>query len=1257
MATRSPSPVLNGMPRRSARYHQALNAGYAQVDGRSPEELIEFASKITAYFHYYNIENHRDGNWQAFFSSDARAVRTLLSGSNQLSLAEKLATVQADMARAVTLSAKVQSLEKAVIPILNAMKSVDSWLWGLWAGPHRKSPRTVLAGTIERFIQAELGPALRTLKSLWLGAAPKSANRAIFEQVSLSSFWGLSGVVPDHSLLNQSGMIARAELLGRSVNAVLDVFPRGLQDLTSAIAALPDIPVDGTDAPQMALYSAFVRLFRHAQNTINTFSRRYVDFYYRGVLKESPAGPVPDKAYLTFSLAADTDVNSTLVPAGTEFSAGEDAEGHTIVFASNTSIQATTATLAAVRTLRLMSGELYSGSRTTAVRRILASEVNLNASTQSDQTPTPAWSTFGPNEPGASAVEVTASAKIGFTAACKTLHLTAGEREIRFDFACESAGLISSVADIANATGLSASDVLTSALSQAFELNLSTADGWFAVPDYTAFTNPVPPPSVAFLLRVLLPETAPAVAPLGPEEPADDSGESTTINPSPNLPTLMVHLKTDPMRISGPLGEVTVYPVSLFYGVLLQQLGVSVDVTDFPLTDLSNTDGPIDTTAVFFMFGGTPSQGSTLSIHSTELFEKKLTSLQLQLNWSALPPNDNGFFGYYYDYTIDLNGVTHDPEKDPIYTNQSFCVSWQVENPGTWTFDNSNSQYLFRTLDTAPLSPPNGTPFDDLTTNPAPKGRLAPDSSFDWTTLVPNKLPPYYDPSTGAIQVTLTEPSYAFGDLLYPVNVLNSVLEVMKDFCPKQTSTQSNTDTLTTSVDATGSPRTSANSSTDDTPLLYPNAPWVPQLLSISAHYSADEVIFGADASTDTALFQLLPWSGSRKVSSRDSSVSLFPVFAHSGNLYLGFTGLVTPVRQTFLFQMEPLWSISDSPMPSVHWEILSEAGWLALPPKRVDSDSTSGLTKTGIVTLSLPTASGQNRSLLPGDLQWLRACVNEGESRFPKTVALYPNAALSHFKPGDATGVHLSAPLPPHTITQALTDLPDVETIDQPMASFGGVPAEDDETFYTRLGERLRHKDRALQAWDIERLVFQNYPAIEQAVALPCRTAAGTKKAGHTLVVVIPGPASNETSDPTTPAAPSDLLGEIQQTIQDKSSAFVQVAVANPIYVRIAVTAQVEFRDPDDVGNSIRRLNDDLITYLSPWSDGPEKAQYGAHYASEEAILNFVSTRPYVAAVFSISYGYSPPRESVPWYYLTSAAQHTISEPGETLQTLAGAS
>ena len=102
---------------------------------------------------------------------------------------------------------------------------------------------------------------------------------------------------------------------------------------------------------------------------------------------------------------------------------------------------------------------------------------------------------------------------------------------------------------------------------------------------------------------------------------------------------------------------------------------------------------------------------------------------------------------------------------------------------------------------------------------------------------------------------------------------------------------------------------------------------------------------------------------------------------------------------------------------------------------------------------------------------------------------------------------------------------------------------------------------------------------------------------------------------------------------------------MVNPNYVRIGVSTFVQFRDDEDPGANIVRLNDELVKYLSPWFFDAARAERGARYASESDISEFIQTRPYVEAMDSISFRYEPEPQTLDWYFLTSAKQHSIKE------------
>ena len=444
--------------------------------------------------------------------------------------------------------------------------------------------------------------------------------------------------------------------------------------------------------------------------------------------------------------------------------------------------------------------------------------------------------------------------------------------------------------------------------------------------------------------------------------------------------------------------------------------------------------------------------------------------------------------------------------------------------------------------------------------------------------------------------------------------------------------------------------------------LKYPNEPYLPQVEKIAIEYSATCVVPPVSWNQPQrepcgVFFHLLPFGGFEQVElTTDKASPLLPQFPDDGNLYLGFAGLMPPQPLTLLFQMasDAAAGVSaESTTRPINWSYLTNNRWQTLDSSEVRSDSTNGLQHSGVVALGLPAYDTSNSTIMPPpppaedeaalEYQWLRAAVKDKADLFPKVGGIYPHAVLATWRDIDNTAEHLRAPLPPHTISSAAQDLPDIAAIDQPMESFGGRPPETMRTFESRLGERLRHKDRASLAWDYEQLVLERFPTIWKVQTLPARGSRRGGKPGSVLVVVVPGPDSIQVAEPTAPLASRELLRRIQTYLSRHVSPFVHLQVVNPNYLHIEVTTTVQFRSDEDRGECVDRLNDDLIKYLSPWFYDAARSLRQGHYTSEADISEFIQTRPYVEVMRSLALAYIPKHPSHDWYFLTSAKQHHI--------------
>ena len=1196
--------VLNGATSQADRWLPALGDGYANVDDRSLSDLLAFSVGFGRLIRFYDLDDQPDGDWSGFFASDPTIVLACIAALRPDRAERAFVELQRQALEARHFAPKFERLTRMFDAVVQLARLANDWLEGL--GPQPQSPPArLLRAQLVAAIEASLGPHLRRLVAYAEGAGHHDAlgQRIPLDLAGFLPIWRLTPDCPDASIYRGASRNRRIDHACPAIHALFTQCLDTLGNLQARERSEFDASLDSADhPPQTALYIAFAELFRTAQDTVNTMSSRFARFYYHDMLREDFRPAQPDSTYLTFVLADDESVTSSTVPQQTLFAAGQDASGLDILFKADSSLLVTSAAVARLRALRVLSGPLILSGACPApaanhvIQRVLGTEITGDPEAS-------AWPTFGASETGATDATLTTPASIGFAVASPCLLLAGGDRAValRLYYSQAAAARLAPLLDqLAEATGLDPADIWLTVLRQAFTLRVSTATGWLILEqpyDVRLVESSVGDPG--FELQFTLPAAAPAVVAYAPALDADTVADGA--NPDLTQPTVQALLNAAPVPLGVEPGAVAVYPLSLLSELDLTGWQIEVTVRGLTELQLSNTDGTIDASTPFLPFGAPVVKGSFLELWQRELFVKPLRSLEITITWFSLPPNDDGFYGWYRDYVLGVNGT---PQPD-LFDNTVFKVDIDVVQPGTWQLDDGGPLCLFRSL-----SLDESVLDCEDTFRAAP---LCPSTCYDQLTISPRSPPAYYDPADSTVRIQLVAPAYAFGDDLYAANVLNAVINDLPPATP-----------------------------TPDPPAFtYPNQPWLPEAESVSVDYVA--LVADSDAGAGQ-FFHLTPFDGFDSVQA--PAASLLPRFRDSGNLYIGLDGIGPSQPLTLLFQMTTTGGDS-APLPPVQWQYLRDNCWTALAPEQVLSDGTNGLQNSGILSLALPAITGDNTVL--GSGQWLGACVPRGAARFPLTSRITPHAMLATWVDNGSID-HLAQPLPAHTITASVQDLPDIASIDQPMPSFGGRPPETGRSFQTWIGERLRHKDRGVLGWDYERLVLEDFPTIWKVQALPARSLAHGDSPGDVLVVVVPGPNGFEATDPTAPMASADLLAQINAMLAARISPFIRLRVSNPVYVRITVNACVQFADND--GASIDRLDADLVQYLSPWFDDAARAAKAGDYASEDEISEFIQTRSYVDALITIRFDYAPDPRQLDWYFLTTAPQHSLTLATTTAST-----
>ena len=161
---------------------------------------------------------------------------------------------------------------------------------------------------------------------------------------------------------------------------------------------------------------------------------------------------------------------------------------------------------------------------------------------------------------------------------------------------------------------------------------------------------------------------------------------------------------------------------------------------------------------------------------------------------------------------------------------------------------------------------------------------------------------------------------------------------------------------------------------------------------------------------------------------------------------------------------------------------MLADNAWRTLGPGELMQDDTRSLRASGLVAVVLPREATLSNTRLPAGLAWLRATTPAAPRAACHIVGVHANAIEVEFVDQGNDAARLARALPAGSIAKFKSPLATVKSVTQPYASFGGALREDDASLARRAAERLRHRNRAVSRWDIERLVLQAFPSVYRA-------------------------------------------------------------------------------------------------------------------------------------------------------------------------------
>lgn len=405
--------------------------------------------------------------------------------------------------------------------------------------------------------------------------------------------------------------------------------------------------------------------------------------------------------------------------------------------------------------------------------------------------------------------------------------------------------------------------------------------------------------------------------------------------------------------------------------------------------------------------------------------------------------------------------------------------------------------------------------------------------------------------------------------------------------------------------------------------VLIPNEPWTPIIKNISLDYTATATI------ADIDLIHLYPFDGTYKAEKITLQPTLFPTYCDEGSLFIGLKDLEPGSNVNVLFQLAEATADSESDIEEVNWYYLDNNQWKLLRKGfEVLDDATDGLTTSGIVKFALPENMTKDNTILTKELHWIKASIPKNSKTVSETIGIYTQAVRATFTNEEGNDkLRLSQPLAAGAISKLNEADANVKKLSQPFDSFGGRVPEAEGHFYVRISELLRHKGRAIQKFDYERLVLEAFPQLFKVKCINHSFALNAHEykndfpiaPGYVLLAVIPDLNQLKAAQSFEPRVPVSMLDDIQEYCKKRSSAFVRFRAMNPRYEKVHFCLKVKLIAGKDENYYKEKLKQDLREFLAPWAIGEyDKLRFGQCVGRSE-VIRFLETRDYVDYIIDL--------------------------------------
>ncbi|GLR16712.1 hypothetical protein [Portibacter lacus] len=1198
----------------SARLLKALDPNYVKLEDRDMAIMLAFIADLSEHIKYYNLEDEEDGNWNEFYTSDISIVLASIISTDLEKIEERFNLIIENFYKNQNFDSRYTEFSNLVYLIYESFTKFNKWYLDISKiNIQSKRFESTVEYEFHNVIEEKIKAPFHRFKSYILAL---NGDKVINKKINFD--FGKYNLIWDHEDIKEDNIFFGKDKLEKITSAMLQfrlVFRSLYNSLHYSVYHfekyfINSLKFKSDHHPNIGLLIAFLKLFNHVQDDYNSISSRLLNYYYKKYLKLEPRGPVADKAFVNFKLSSFLD--RFHLPKGTRLSTKINIDGVDVVFETSKDLEITRASINSFRTLYLSRIDDLDTSHYKLVSHIYSAPVanSKDGIGGKFENIYDEWPIFGEEQEYKPQGQNTMkNAEIGFAIASPILDLAEGRREVtlRLNFTPESTRifkrLVYDVHEKVNASKEADEPMNTIEetfykrifnqvdTTRNFRIYLTGEQEWIEVDPSTITIRAVGEGNWLYdfskniedcieimnslEIKFSISKAKPAIVPFNSKKITHEYFDT-------DFPVMKVIINDNKQPFS----------YSFLQNLIVQDVDIKVKVDQIRNYHVYDESYSLQSGRNIFPFGNNPGRNARSYIGIPEMFRKNVTNATFQFNWANMPETVYLFKNRYAGYSEPVHpselkirfGAINDYEVVTNYDESLSFPFFPTTNGDLEIHDETDinestfelNEYAFENLDILP------DPF------------LADENPLDENT------------KTGYFVLEILEPRNAFSHNVYQ----NEIQEALN-----------------------------RNITNPKEQKKFPLEPVTPFARNINISYEAEasfNVTFG-DQRIPEEYFYIHPFGIEKTYydGSPDKD-GLLPQYEDDGYLFIGLENINAPESISIYFELssKKTKTLNVTTPPQVEWRYLSYNNWYPMDESKVLFDGTEGFTKSGIVRLQLPMKINDKNDILDYGTYWLSASLSGDTELVCHVIDIQEHAVTANWVINPEIEERLREPLPPFSIDSLENSIAQISSVRQGFESFGGIPSENDEEFFARVSERIRHKGRGITHWDLERLVLEKFYEVQQTKCISYLSNPlednhietveeyinlekskedynGVQHKDGIKIVVIPRKKTYFKN--LTPKFSLNQLMHFQEELSQLISPFTSVKMINPHYEYVRIICNVKFVENMNNGQTLERLSKDIDNFISPWISDDSKPIIIGGSINENVIQNFIKGLPYV--------------------------------------------